>query len=286
MKDNYLYVAMSLDIDPDANVAVEGRHDALSAPVQNGKVCIEACKKGLQKILEVLDVYTIDATLFYEARTAQMLIADGMDLPELSQNHEIACHSLKHEDYLGKVSGLPMKEDAVQESITSAREMLEGIFRRPIRGFRAPYTRINQTVIKVLERLDFRYDSSETINLGTAWNGKPFPLKTFDSKIIELPLPAFPDARGKRMTSYLWAIFEGKRNAREYIDAVVRAKAVAQGGLFVYAIHPWHLYVNSQGDTFTEEQVTTNIKNFESVISQLKHMEGIKIIRMDKYLDI
>ena len=88
--NKHLYVAMSLDIDPDANTAVEGRHDALSAPVQNGTVCIEACKKGLQKILELLDVYTINATLFYEARTAQMLIAGGMDLPELSQNHEIA----------------------------------------------------------------------------------------------------------------------------------------------------------------------------------------------------
>ncbi|HHT9110400.1 MAG TPA: polysaccharide deacetylase family protein [Candidatus Brocadiaceae bacterium] len=284
MNDNYLYVAMSLDIDPDANVAVEGRYDALSAPLQSGNVRVEACKKGLHKILELLDVYDINATLFYEARTAQMLIADRMDLPELSQNHEIACHSLKHEDYLGKVSGLPMKEDAIQESIAGAREILEGIFGRTVRGFRAPYTRVNQTVIKVLERMDFHYDSSETINLGTTWNGKPFPLKTFDSTIIELPLPAFPDARGKKMTSYLWAIFEGKRNAQEYIDAVVRAKEIAQGGLFVFAIHPWHLWINSQGDIFADEQVARNLKNFESIISQLKRMKGIRIIRMDKYL--
>jgi hypothetical protein len=61
------------DIDPD-NIAVEGRHDALYSPVEQGEIRVDACKKGLQRILELLEKYDMDATLFYEARTAQMLM--------------------------------------------------------------------------------------------------------------------------------------------------------------------------------------------------------------------
>src|SRR3990167_1976001 len=86
-----LSVTISLDIDPDANSTVEGRHDALSSPIEHGEIRVDACKKGLRIILELLEKHDIDATLFYEARTAQMLIEDGMDLPKLSERHEIAC---------------------------------------------------------------------------------------------------------------------------------------------------------------------------------------------------
>src|SRR3989304_10314123 len=122
--DTPLSVAISLDIDPDANSAVEGRHDTLSSPIEQGGIRVDACKNGLQKILGLLEKYDIDATLFYEARTAQMLIEGGMDLPKLSERHEIACHSLKHEDFLGKVSGIPMEEKSVEESIDKAKKIL------------------------------------------------------------------------------------------------------------------------------------------------------------------
>ena len=92
--DDPLYVTISLDVDPDANSAVKGRHDALSLPIEHGNIRTDACKKGLQKILELLDLYDIDATLFFEARTAQMLVAERMNLPKLSERHEVSCHSL------------------------------------------------------------------------------------------------------------------------------------------------------------------------------------------------
>ena len=47
--DNPLYVAISLDIDPDANSAVEGRHDALSSPIEYGEIRVDACKKGYKE---------------------------------------------------------------------------------------------------------------------------------------------------------------------------------------------------------------------------------------------
>ncbi|BBO16599.1 conserved hypothetical protein [Candidatus Brocadia pituitae] len=280
-----LYVAISLDIDPDANNAVKGRYDALSSPVEQGAVRIEACKRGLQKILELLDIFDINATLFYEARTAQMLVADGVDLPKLSERHEVSCHSLKHEDYLGKVSGVPMEEASIEESITKAKEILEKIFGRETRGFRAPYTRINQAVVNVLERLGFQYDSSETVALGTEWKGCPFLLEKFDADLLELALPTFPDSKGKKMSSYLWAIFEGRRVSSDYIDATLRARETAKGGLFIFSIHPWHLYVDCRGKPFHEEQATQNLEHLEYILSRLKQMQGVQIIRQDAYLD-
>src|SRR3990170_984759 len=283
--DKPMYVSISLDIDPDANSAVKGQYDALSSPIEHGEIRVDACKKGLQKILDLLEKYDIDATLFYEARTAQMLIESGIDLPKLSERHEIACHSLKHEDFLGKVSGIPMEEKSIEESIDKAKEILVKMFGREIKGFRAPYTRINRTVVKVLEQLGFQYDSSETVTLGTEWAGKPYPLTAFDSSLMELALPSFHDAKGKKMSSYLWAIFEGRRVFGEYIDAVVQARDIAKQGLFVFSIHPWHLYVDCQGNQFGKDQIRKNLENLESIFSQLKQMQGIQILRQDGYIE-
>lgn len=280
-----LSVAISLDIDPDANCAVKGRYDALSSPVEQGAVRIDACKKGLLKIFELLDTYSLDATLFYEARTAQELVIGGVDLPSLSARHEVACHSLKHEDFLGVVSGLPMGEGIIVETVEKAKTILEKMFERDIKGFRAPYTRVNRSVIQALERLGFQYDSSETMPLGVEWQGKPYPLTAFDSNLLELALPSFKDSNGKKMTSYLWAIFEGKRIAREHIDSVLWAREVAKGGIFIFSMHPWHLYTNYRGIPFSRERVTENIKNLEDVFSQLKQMKGINLIRQDRYLE-
>lgn len=279
-----LYVAISLDIDPDANRAVQGRQDALSSPVEHGTIRAEACRRGLQRILELLDIYDIDATLFYEARTAQMLVAEGMNLPKLSERHEVSCHSLKHEDYLGTVSGVPMEEESIEEAITQAKKILENIFKRALKGFRAPYTRINQAVVRVIERLGFQYDSSETVAMGAEWKGRPFPLAKYDSDLLELALPSLQDSKGQKMSSYLWTIFEGQRVSGDYTDAALRARDTAKGGLFIFSIHPWHLHVDYQGKPFPEEQVTKNWENLESILSQLKQMQGVQIIRQDEYL--
>ena len=140
-------------------------------------------------------------------------------------------------------------------------------------------------MVKVIEQLGFQYDSSETTTLGTGWAGKPYLLEAFGSRLVELALPSFHDAKGKKMSSYLWAIFEGRRISGEYIDAVLQARDVAQGGLFVFSIHPWHLFVDCQGNQFGKDQVRKNLENLESIFSQLKQMQGIQILRQDRYIE-
>nr|OHC11213.1 MAG: hypothetical protein A3K50_01430 [Planctomycetes bacterium RIFOXYD12_FULL_42_12] len=87
------------------------------------------------------------------------------------------------------------------------------------------------------------------------------------------------------MSSYLWAIFEGRRVSSEYIDAVVQARDVAKHGLYVFSIHPWHLYVDCKGNQFGKNQVRKNLENLDSILSQLKQMQGIQILRQDKYME-
>ena len=103
-----LFVAFSLDVDPDANTAVKGRLDALSYPLEKGRAEVEATARGLVETFGVLRELDLPATLFFEARSAQLL-AQRLDLVSLTQGHEIACHSLRHEDFLGYARDLPQK---------------------------------------------------------------------------------------------------------------------------------------------------------------------------------
>src|SRR5574341_295448 len=92
----------------------------------------------------------------------------------------------------------------------------------------------------------------------------------------------------KRVRKYLlnlWAIFEGKRVPGEHINAVLQAKEVAKGGLFIFSIHPWHSYVDCQGNPFSREQVKKNLANLEYILSQLKQIEGVQIVGQDRYLE-
>ena len=68
-----LCVAVTADVDPDANRACPGRVDAVS-PASGGKVaCLEACAAGLEALAAVLERLGIPCTFFWEARSLQTL---------------------------------------------------------------------------------------------------------------------------------------------------------------------------------------------------------------------
>ena len=62
-------------------------------------------------------------------------------------------------------------------------------------------------------------------------------------------------------------------------------RTIPPGGMFIFSMHPWHLYTNYQGIPCSSERVKENIKNLEDVFSQLKQMKGINLIRQDRYLE-
>lgn len=277
------FVTFTLDVDPDANTAVKGRRDALSHPLDKGKVEVEATAKGLTEVCGVLRELNLPATLFFEARSAQLL-SQGLDLITLTQGHEIACHSLRHEDFLGVVSGMPLGKMQAQDIIAESRTILRDIFQKEIIGFRAPYLRMNHTILSVLAELDFKYDSSVISDCI-----RPFcivnppeadPLWEFSVASLKLGLH-------KRLTSYFTPLFQGRKSPEEYlgsIQSLSQKTSPTPGALFILAFHPWELFVDNSGRAYPQEVSRLLIDKFKKVLLGLKEMPYVELITLQSYL--
>ncbi len=112
-------------------------------------------KKGLGKILNLLDNFNIKATFFCTGILAYKH-ASYIQLIE-SNGHEIASHGWNHE----RLSDLPYKKS--YELIKKSKQVLQEICHNSeIIGFRAPYLSPPKNLFEILEDLGFSYDSSIT----------------------------------------------------------------------------------------------------------------------------
>lgn len=267
-------VAVTLDVDPDANRAVAGRVDAVSPPVQAGQARFEAVDAGLREAATILASLDAAATLFFESRTAAELAERGLDLRKLCRVHEAACHGQRHEDLLGTVSGLPLSRaqihDIVAESIGTI-EQVTGV--RPA-GFRAPYTRVDDTVLSVLSDLGFAYDSSITREACASWRMEPYRVA---EGLWEVPLPSLRDSGHKLMSCYLWPLFEGKRAAAEYVAAAADMARRFPGGIFQLALHPWHLLIDEDGQRFSAAEAGRNRTALAQVLGRVADLDGVAL---------
>ncbi|MFQ5862854.1 MAG: polysaccharide deacetylase family protein [Candidatus Brocadiales bacterium] len=278
--DSQLFATFSLDIDPDSNKAVRGRIDALSHPPEKGLVKIDAAHRGLIETLQLLEYLDIPASLFFEARTAQLLAEKGPEnLQTLTARHEIGCHSYRHEDFLGTTSGIPISKAQAQEIICQSMDILNGIFHRKIIGFRAPYLRINRELLSLLGELGFEYDSS-IINDCI----RPFYMNA--ASLWEFTVASLRADSGRRITSYLHPIFEGKRDVEEYVWTVASQAQRIKGGLFILALHPWELFVSHSGKTLSAEDSRQRLERLANVLQGLKATPGLKFVGLEQYLDI
>ncbi|MEE9584030.1 MAG: polysaccharide deacetylase family protein [Candidatus Brocadiales bacterium] len=274
-----LFVAFSLDVDPDSNRAVKGRIDALSYPPEKGLVKIDAVYRGLVETLQLLKHLDIPATLFFEARTAQLLAEKGKeDLQTLTDAHEIGCHSHRHEDFLGTTSGIPIPRTQAREIICESMDILNAIFRRKITGFRAPYLRINREILSLLGELGFGYDSSVISDCIRPFYTKP-------ASLWEFTLASLRAESGRRITSYLHPLFQGKIDINEYVWAVGSQARKVKDGLFIIAFHPWELFVNHSGKTLSAEDSRHRVERLADLLRGLKATPGLKFVRLEQYLE-
>ncbi len=295
------FVAFTLDIDPDANTAVKGRIDALSYPLENGKAEVEATAKGLVKTLEVLKELDLQATLFFEARSAQLL-AQRPGLVALTQGHEIACHSLKHEDFLGTISGIPLGKTQSQDIIAESRALLEDLFQEEVAGFRAPYLRVNHELLSALAELNFKYDSSlisDCLRPFCIINpyGADRPQIDAPSSLWEFSIASLRHGLHKRLTSYLIPLFQGKRSPEEYIHSIqtlsqknshtprLPGMDANAGRLFILAFHPWELFVDHSGRAYPENVSRGLIAKFKKILVGLEGMPNVEFITLREFLD-
>jgi len=137
-------------------------------------------KKGCEKILNLLKEYQINSTFFFTANFADM--EKRITKKVSDEGHEIACHGFLHQDLTKLNLG------RIEKDLKKAKKMLENIAKTKVIGFRAPYLRINNNIFRILERLNFKYDSSLQYHFFHPY-GKISP------SIKEFPVSVFPFLR-------------------------------------------------------------------------------------------
>lgn len=98
---------------------------------------------GLTNILKLLEKYNIKATFFTTGNFAKKY---PEIIKELSKKHEIACHGYSH------------SEPIILESIKKAKQELEKITGKKVKGFRAPRWDLKDIIL--IKKIGFEYDSS------------------------------------------------------------------------------------------------------------------------------
>lgn len=144
---------------------------------------------NVEKILECLEAERSQATFFVLGWVAEHFpnvvsrIAEG--------GHEVACHSYEHRTVY------EMTPQEFYEDTRRAKNLLEDISGRQVRGYRAPSFSITQDAFwafEVLADLGFTYDSSifpvKHPNYGIPGAPRfPFRVNTPKGSIIEVPMP-------------------------------------------------------------------------------------------------
>jgi polysaccharide deacetylase family protein (PEP-CTERM system associated) len=119
---------------------------------------------GLDRIIEILDLYNIKATFFFLGYVAEKY-------PELLKKvhvkgHEIACHGYNH----NLVNNFDFKQ--FDQDIKRATSIIENITGEKVLGYRAPTFSLDiedSSLIDILINNGYRYDSS---NFPFHWNQK------------------------------------------------------------------------------------------------------------------
>jgi len=177
---------------------------------------MEIGKKGLDVISEILDIQSIECTLFTTANFAQHFPSKIL---QLSNNHEIASHTFYHSSF--------KKED-----LKNSRGVLEAITSKKVYGLRMPRMRkIDPTWI---HEAGYSYDSS----LNPTWiPGKYNNLSSPRSVHCEKGLTVVPVSVSANLRIPLfWLSF--KNFPYWYYKKIALQSLKKDGHLCIY-FHPW-----------------------------------------------
>ena len=286
-----LYVALTVDVDPDANRPSPGRIDVVSPGPGVEDARLEACGDGLEALASVLDKLHIPCTFFWEARSLQTLRRDAADVVDRllsNKAFEHGCHGLRHEDFSGRDSGVRVSgEETLAILEEASRIVASETGRRPV-GFRAPYCRLTPELQQALCRLDYAYDASQTRAPTQAWSLRPYKLPDESSGrgLWELALCRGHDRDLRPITGYLWQLFEGRREPRDYVEFASTLSEQYAGGLFQIALHPWHLVVSEEGEPLRQRAGRDPMGELLDVLSAIGSLGGVEFVNSRYYLNL
>jgi len=136
-------IALTIDCEEWNPFTVRGKTDKYDNNIEYSRL-------GNEKLLRIFDKYNIKATFFITGYFAEK---NKDQVKEISKKHEIASHGYYH--HYRNNPNLNLEKD-----IKKSKEILEKIINKKIIGFRAPQAQFSLRLIKTLNKLNFKYDSS------------------------------------------------------------------------------------------------------------------------------
>jgi peptidoglycan/xylan/chitin deacetylase (PgdA/CDA1 family) len=189
MTSNKITVCLTFDFDADS---VQARQLEEPGRISKG---LFAVRRGIPRILSLLDKYNIKATFFVCGWVAEKYTE--LTKAIVDDHHEIAAHGYLHE-YFDTLS--IYEEKAIIDNTT---EILEA-YTEKIFGFRAPYFKLSSNTLRLLAESGYIYDSSLMAD------DRPYLLSFPDSRnrMVEFPVEWFLDD---------WVMFESHQHSPESI---------------------------------------------------------------------
>jgi len=283
-------VALSADVDPDANRPRGGRTDAVSAGAPGGAASLTACRSGLATLAQVLRETGVPCTFFWEARSLSTLSDEAPDLIDrlvADGAFEHACHGLCHEDFSGRDSGIVIGRRQTLAILREASKIIEEVTGARPRGFRAPYCRWTAALGQALSELGYGYDATRNREPGKGWALRPYPLLpgAGAGPPWALALCRARDASGRPITGYLWQLFEGGRPPGDYVDLAASLARRFPGGLLHVALHPWHLTVSAAGEPLGARSPRNAAADLGAVVQGIGRLDGVRFVTPSAYLE-
>jgi peptidoglycan/xylan/chitin deacetylase (PgdA/CDA1 family) len=251
-------VAITVDVDRDVNQACKGKKAAVSSPSHGSdEPRFSSSREGLELMVATLNDLGVRGTFFLEATTA-LEIDRTTELADLLHGHEVACHAYDHEDLTGADTGVGMTREDIDDILERSIGVLDDLFGKQGRGFRAPYLHTNDDVMASVKEHGFLYDSSvvEEMREGCI---RPYVTRT---GLPEVPIASSRDERGKKIVGYLWPFHEGKRPIGDYLRMVDGFK----DGLMVLSTHSWHMVENYCSGRQCELDVQKGMDDLKTLI--------------------
>ncbi|OGR06323.1 MAG: polysaccharide deacetylase [Deltaproteobacteria bacterium RIFOXYD12_FULL_50_9] len=154
--------------------------------IEDWDSCELRVERNTHNILKILAEKGIRATFFIVGWVAERLPALIREIDKAG--HEIGCHSYLHRRIY------TLTPDQFQQDTRKAKDILENIIGKKVRGYRAPsYSITKQSLwaLDILEKLGFEYDSS-IFPIRHDFYGIPdsprFPYKLVDHELLEYPI--------------------------------------------------------------------------------------------------
>jgi peptidoglycan/xylan/chitin deacetylase (PgdA/CDA1 family) len=238
---------LTVDIDRDVNIAIPGSLAAGSIDRGAGTgPRFSSSGRGLSLLADLLDDIGMKATFFAEASTLRTVDAG------ILSGHDVGVHGVDHEDFT-MIEGADAKRAVLRKAVDAVKDMTG----TAPDCFRAPYMRIDEETIHLLPEFGILMDSS----LYAEMSPSLIPERLCNG-VLEIPVPRWTDADGKKRSAYLWPMHEAKRTPEDYI----RTASAMTEGAFVLATHTWHMVESRDKGMMSGAEVEENAENVRKVL--------------------